>query len=266
MPLGAYIDLIKQHRPRVVVLYHGGEPLLHPDLAAMVRIATLHGVTKTQVVTNSSLLTADIAQGLIDAGLDELHTSFDGTSASENDAIRRGGHFDKDSANVRRFCDLWRKDGRGGRILIANAQLSGGAAVEVPKYLIDAFHGCGVEFLASPAFLWPGMDGHNNSRRKLATPTQPLPTYCPQLWETITVLSTGDVVPCCYDILGEMVLGNAFGGGLARVLSGAHREMRERFERQDYPDLCRRCPAIAPVWLEKIPAKTPCAPGAERKT
>lgn len=57
--------------PRVVVLYHGGEPLLNKELSYFIRVLKEAGVTKTAITTNGSLLNEKRSRELIQAGLDE---------------------------------------------------------------------------------------------------------------------------------------------------------------------------------------------------
>ncbi len=57
----------------------GGEPLLHPDLVALVRHikATRRGVNFATVITNAFKLTPELVDGLNDAGLDCMQVSVD---------------------------------------------------------------------------------------------------------------------------------------------------------------------------------------------
>lgn len=61
-----------------------GEPLLHKDIVTMVRRAKEAEVANTvEVLTNGSLLTRQMSDGLIAAGLDRLVISLQGTSAEK---------------------------------------------------------------------------------------------------------------------------------------------------------------------------------------
>lgn len=57
----------------------GGEPLLHPDIVAIVRRikANRRGVNFATVITNAFKLTEDLVEGLNDAGLDCMQVSVD---------------------------------------------------------------------------------------------------------------------------------------------------------------------------------------------
>lgn len=61
-----------------------GEPLLHKDIVRMVKTAKDSGVANTvEVITNGSLLTHELSDGLIKAGLDRMVISLQGTSAKK---------------------------------------------------------------------------------------------------------------------------------------------------------------------------------------
>jgi sulfatase maturation enzyme AslB (radical SAM superfamily) len=79
--------------PRVMVFYHGGEPLLNKNIYDFIKFATEYGVSKTKITTNASLLTKANSHKLIKSGLTRLDISFDGASAEENDEIRVNACF-----------------------------------------------------------------------------------------------------------------------------------------------------------------------------
>lgn len=66
-----------------------GEPLLHPDIVEMVALAGELGA-RTELITNGLLLGAEMAEGLILAGLDTLVLSVDGTTPASAAGARAG--------------------------------------------------------------------------------------------------------------------------------------------------------------------------------
>jgi radical SAM protein with 4Fe4S-binding SPASM domain len=85
-----------------------GEPLLAPDLFAMIAYATERGV-RVGFNTNAMLLTPARGERLIRAGLGWLHVSIDGATAETYEAIRGGGRFDRVCANVSAFAETKRR-------------------------------------------------------------------------------------------------------------------------------------------------------------
>ncbi len=87
-----------------------GEPLLHPNILDMIASAKGLGV-QTELVTNALLLDPDMAQGLVDAGLDVLVVSVDGVSPESYECIRSSGNFDAVMTNVGHLNVLRSKNG-----------------------------------------------------------------------------------------------------------------------------------------------------------
>lgn len=72
------------NRLKVLVLAGWGEPLLHPDIAEMIKYAKLHNVVdKVEIITNASNLTPALAGQLIEAGLDSIRISIQGLCADD---------------------------------------------------------------------------------------------------------------------------------------------------------------------------------------
>jgi len=77
-----------------------GEPLLHERFPEMVRLAHAKGL-QTEMTSNATLLTPALADGLIEAGLDQFVVSIDGASGDSHGAIRPGVSLQEITANVR---------------------------------------------------------------------------------------------------------------------------------------------------------------------
>lgn len=80
------------------VRYFGGEPLLHPDLPAMIRHATDKGID-VYITTNALLLGRRIDE-LWNAGLRWLSMGFYGVEQEYNEYTQRDGHFHKLRASL----------------------------------------------------------------------------------------------------------------------------------------------------------------------
>jgi radical SAM protein with 4Fe4S-binding SPASM domain len=217
--------------PRVLVLYHGGEPLLNRELEDMIRYAKSKGVQKTCFNSNASLLTVDRGKSLKEAGLDELRISFDGSSPEENDRIRVGSNFAKHAPIVREVAkDLY--------IRIYNIKFDGDP--NPAKYLRD-FFGTSVDYHTDPARIWASLNDDAQQTKS--------PTYCEELMETMSILSNGNVVSCCEDLLGEVTYGNVLEESPLAIW-GRMQETRNSFENKNYPDFCRKCYKITGKMIE----------------
>ena len=86
------LKFIKYDEVKVVVLYHGGEPLLNKHFYSMAnRIKKIRKDILLKTVSNGVALTKTNSKKLISSGIDEIEFSLDGLSFVENDYIRIGG-------------------------------------------------------------------------------------------------------------------------------------------------------------------------------
>lgn len=83
---------VEYGRVETVVLCGLGEPMLHPDIAGFVRMASEAGL-QTTIVTNGSLLTEEKARALVDAGLGSLNLSVGGFTRETYEHVHRGLKF-----------------------------------------------------------------------------------------------------------------------------------------------------------------------------
>jgi MoaA/NifB/PqqE/SkfB family radical SAM enzyme len=111
----AWVDQMpKLHR---AVLHGVGEPLLNPDLAAMIAYLKRRA-DPPQVLfsSNALLLTPDEQERLVAAGLDELRISTDAAHADLYARIRGVNAFDRMVSNVNTFARRIRQTGHGPRL------------------------------------------------------------------------------------------------------------------------------------------------------
>jgi radical SAM protein with 4Fe4S-binding SPASM domain len=111
-------DLHEFSNPLKSLIFAGhGEPLLHPGIAEMVSYARERNVAdRVEIVTNASLLTHEMTDSLIAAGLDRLRISVQGLDAGTyRDIAGTAIDFDRFIDNIRFFferkgdCDLYVK-------------------------------------------------------------------------------------------------------------------------------------------------------------
>lgn len=103
------IDDIKQYENKLkAFIFAGyGEPLLHKDICKMVKYAKDSDISnRVEIVTNASLLTKEMSDGLISAGVDRLKISIQGTSSQKyKDISDYNLNYDDFLANLKYFYD-----------------------------------------------------------------------------------------------------------------------------------------------------------------
>jgi len=84
---------------RTVAFWGLGEPLCHPDIVRMVELA--HGLgARTELITNAMLLSRDMAEALILAGLDKIVVSVDGATPEVQADVRSGSSLEQARRNM----------------------------------------------------------------------------------------------------------------------------------------------------------------------
>ena len=234
----ALFQRIVEQLPRSVEvrLFLSGEPLLHPQLDELVRIARRH-VDKVLIHTNAVALSAAWSRRLIESGLTHISFSVDGITKAEYEACRAGADFDKVTHNVRRFLAMNR-----GRVH---------ATVQVIRAYPKDLH---IE--RELEALLPGAHTYNvrypHSWDDDGTVSEAAPerfeTTCYFLFNSLSIQWDGQAVACCADLNGRYIVGDAASEPLEDVLNGARMSsLRHRqLERRPIPELCDGCERYRP--------------------
>lgn len=103
------IDDIKQYDNKLKALIFAGhgEPLLHKDICKMVKYAKDNDVAeRIEIVTNASLIDKKMSDRLIEAGVDRLKISIQGTNAEKyKDVSQYDLNYDEFLSNLKYFYD-----------------------------------------------------------------------------------------------------------------------------------------------------------------
>ena len=244
-------------RVKVVVLYHGGEPLLNKGFFDMVRRVKGLGVPFVKTVTNGALLDEKAVGQVLDAGIDALEVSLDGTSAAESNRIRRGSDF---VAIADHFAALLRakRERRTNRpdLFLSTTQFldparwSPGLKPTPPAHLIQRFLEFQGEFSfkVTWAMEWPHMEIDHETFDVFPDPfvTEDTP-YCDMVENTVTVRWNGDVVACCYDLTSQLVMGNVLQDDLETIWNApSYLGLRGGIATRHYPGICDNCNVVKP--------------------
>lgn len=238
--------LAQRLRPHTQYLYLHlmGEPLLHPQLEAILAIAQELDF-RVMLTTNGTLLPARGALLCQSAAVQKISISlhsFEGNTPAGDmsDYLSACISFAKDAAEAGKRCALrlWNLDGQG--TTGANAQNS-----RILDVLHQAFPGQWKtdwkgSTLAPRIYLeW----GEKFDWPDLAAPETGGKAFCYGLRDHIGVLCDGTVVPCCLDHEGDIPLGDLFRQSLDEILSSPRAQaIYNGFSSGTASEeLCRRC-------------------------
>ena len=173
-----------------------GEPLLHPDIVAIVAFFSGAGILP-ELATNGTIMSESLANSLIDVGLHEIWFSFDAGSKELYESIRVGATFERVVKNVKMFLDI--NIARGSPVQ-AVVQKVGPTTDDADDFLkLWEGYDARVKFMDS----WAG----TMNLDKIEKPPE-VRTPCAEPWNRVAVLVNGDVVPCCRDWEPKYVYGN----------------------------------------------------------
>lgn len=106
MDLDLYRKIVEQARDHVEFVwpYGIGEPMIHPRIFDMIRIARDAGIW-TGISTNATLLDERRTNLLFESGLDYVILAFDGATKETYEKYRIGANYEKVRGNIQRFLD-----------------------------------------------------------------------------------------------------------------------------------------------------------------
>jgi len=161
-----------------------GEPLLHKGLPRMVAYAKFKGLIDVYLNTNGTLLTEGKSKALLDAGLDRISFSVDGHSKETYEGNRVGANYDKvveKIAEFRAICAVWHYK---TKIRIQTVDLPG---IDLQKYY---------------GTFWPLADevSYIDYKSMHSRVYNLISDWsCPQLWQRLSILWDGTILPCNHD-------------------------------------------------------------------
>lgn len=215
-----------------------GEPLLHPELGALLRIAGELGFA-CMITTNGTLLPE---RGELLLAAERLRKvsislqSFEANPGGELEGYLSGClAFARKAAEKGVFCEL-RLWNRGG-LETLNPAIRERLEACFPLTWEESRNGWKLaeRIWLDPGerFDWPDLDAPDRGER----------CFCYGLRNQIGVLCDGTVVPCCLDHEGDIPLGNLFTQELDEILASPRaRAIYEGFsQRRAVEELCRRC-------------------------
>lgn len=249
----ALIDNMQDHL-LLLVLWDWGEPLLNPALPEMVRYATDRNI-RTVTSTNAHLLARPgLAEALLDAGLSTMIVALDSADAARYARFRRGGSLSQALDGLKAVVAA--KQMLGAETIIHvrtvatrtnEAELSElrrlAISLGADHFSVKTLNpSCGEndmdDELVPENPRYRRYDYEPGSWRRLRDNTS-----CERPWRMANILSSGAVVPCCYDFDQSMQAGNIAAQPFTRIWAGEpfaliRRQIRE--QQQTLPK-CRNC-------------------------
>jgi len=191
------IEEIARHRIDVLRLTGDGEPLLHPDIARMVRAAKEAGVPKVNLTTNGSLLKGRLLDDLLESPPDIFDISLDAFYAETYQEVRAGLDFESVKANVLNLLD--RRDSARSKVIVSFIRRPGAdqEAEAFTKYWQPLVDFVAIREMHSNK----GLSNQDSS----SSDVERWP--CQHLWQRLVFDYRGMIRYCPVDWTGESVIG-----------------------------------------------------------
>jgi len=255
-----YERLMEELGPRLfaIAFWQWGDPLLHPRICDMIRLAHEYGIV-TFVSTNAQIDPELLdLPGLINSGLDMLIISMDGASQQVYEKFRTGGDLDKLERFTRAVVEA--KKEAGSKTPLVNMRIiatseNEGDVEKVRQYAREAGADC---FSIKSVSLYYDEDPGNpylpknlNYRSfqyrgaREAEEYRNMPNLCLKPWSWPTIRHDGTLLMCECDHAMNHPLGNVFAeSSFMKVWQNEKaREIRAHFPPDGNTDLdyCKRC-------------------------
>jgi MoaA/NifB/PqqE/SkfB family radical SAM enzyme len=227
-----------------VRMHNYGEAFIDKMLVEKVRYAKQKGIKEVGVISNGSLITEQVARGMIDAGLDAINISVDASGKEVFESTRLGLKYDKVIANIERLVRLRTESGKRRPKLILSFVRQNNSADE--QAFIEHWRAIADKVHVTDLHNWAGT---LNTESDVNYP-------CYRPWLTFTVLWDGRVSLCCADFDGKIILGDLNTHSIADIWNAEpYLNARRQHLESGGPDICRACDLPrkdSPLWITKL--------------
>lgn len=185
-------------------LQKDGEPLMHPELESMIRMAKAKRVARmVSVITNGVLLSTKRARELIRSGLDDISVSLDAATEATYRRVKGSGSLEEVESNVRGLINLKKQLGSSKPIVrVRMVDLKENCGEK--EVFLKRWKGVADSVEVIPFHKWTGAIGDMSSSGIPACERYP----CSLLWYTAVINWDGTLSPCCIDYDEAGIIGS----------------------------------------------------------
>ena len=235
------IDEIRDFKPRGVTFHLAGESMLHPDLFRMIKLAKDANLF-VMMATNATLLTDEKTKALIDSGLDLLRIDFS-PDKKIFEKIRSGAEWEQVLRNIRNLLKF-KAANKSLCPAVSIINLSAENPVSFSR-LRELFRDLPVdEIVGFKPHNWAGKFADSTMDSSFLPISKKSYFPCFHLWSSLSIRWDGKVVPCCRDLQGDYVIGDANKSSLSEIWNGEKLvTLRHLHKTRDFAQiaLCRNC-------------------------
>ncbi|QOP45837.1 radical SAM/SPASM domain-containing protein [Sulfurimonas paralvinellae] len=237
-----------------LMYYFMGEPFLNKEWVKQVKYTKEKGIPFISTCTNGDV--KGIPQGIIESGIDFVSFQMGGTTQETHEVYRVNTNLENIKNNLLQTIKLKKETGskvhlEAGFILMKHNEHQVEEFIEWCKEIdVDSFNiidPCvrtveqGNKYLPTNKDHWI-YDPEKFKKGKLQRKIVPQ-NDCPWIYYSMTIMSNGDVVPCCHDACGKEVMGNLIEQDLEEIWNGEkYQNFRNKIHtNQKDIEICRLC-------------------------
>jgi len=250
------IDDNKDIFKRINMIF-AGEPLLNQDIFKMVKYAESKNI-EVLLSSNTTLFNNEKIKELFDSNLSYLIVCLDGTTKETHEQYRRGSNFEEVKNNIQKICQykkekelkkpyiilqflVMRQNEKEIAEIIKLAQILGVDKIDLKTLSLGSF----VDINKKIELAEENLPKNNKYSRFIfkggILKEKSKPRICSWMRQAL-IYWNGDVSLCCYDINGDMVVGNVFkDGGFKKILKSKKYKEYRKMAIQRKLELCRNC-------------------------
>jgi spiro-SPASM protein len=235
------IDQVPKGSEIAISLNLFGESFLHPKLYEMIKYAKQGNVGEVHLNSNITVINEDKIRKILEAGIDVLTLSFEGTNKKTYEFLRIGSNFERVEENIKTVLRVQKEmNAFKTRIHIqmtdmkeTNQEIQG--FVEKWKPFLEGNNG----ILIKQYDTWAGQveDRTVHIENHARTP-------CPVLNENLTIYWDGGTTICCRDCFGIQTLANVAQDSIKEIWHGEkYQKLREHNDSKQFTKLplCKNC-------------------------
>lgn len=242
--------------------YFQGEPFLHPQFLELIKQAKKAKIY-TATSTNAHFINNQVAEDIVNSGLDRLIISIDGLTQETYENYRVHGKLDKVIEGAKSMIEAKRKLNSKTPFLIFQFLAVRPNEHEIPQ-VFELGKELGIdEVRIKSAQLYDYINGNplmpenekysRYKKRSDGTYTLKYKTgdHCWRMWSSSVLTWDGKVVPCCFDKDAQHVLGQIGQNEFNSIWkSKEYQSFRQSIlTSRNEIDICKNCSEGAKVWV-----------------
>ena len=241
-------------------LFNYGEPLLNDEVFKMAKYATDAGIN-VKMSTNAQLLDKqELCDGIIESKLKHFIISLDGLDQETLEQYRVGANYENEVNNIKMMMATKKK--ANSKLPKIELQFLVMKHNEHQKERMEEFaKELGVDiFAAKTIFLYDTPDMQLMAKKFLPNDQKfsryekdendqfilkgKITNHCDQVLGVAAINVNGDVVPCCYDLFSQYIMGNVFETSLKKIWKGSrYNKLRNQINtNRGQNRMCSICP------------------------